>query len=93
MLQVNEYFDGKAKSIALQTAEGPATVGAMAVGEYEFGTSKKEFMTVTIGKLSVKLPGADDYRDFGPGETFTVEANQKFQVRVAEESSYICFYK
>ncbi len=93
MLQVNEYFDGKVKSIAIQTAEGPATVGAMAIGEYEFGTSQKELMTVTSGKLTVKLPGADDWREYKANETFVVEANQKFQVRVGEESSYICFYK
>ena len=93
MLQVNEYFDGKVKSIAIQTAEGPATVGAMAAGEYEFGTSRKELMTVTSGKLTVKLPGADDWREYKANETFVVEANQKFQVRVGEESSYICFYK
>ena len=93
MLQVNEYFDGKVKSIAIQTAEGPATVGAMAAGEYEFGTSQKELMTVTSGKLTVKLPGADDWREYKANETFAVEANQKFQVRVGEESSYICFYK
>ncbi len=93
MLQVNEYFDGKVKSIAIQTAEGPATVGAMAAGEYEFGTSQKELMTVTSGKLTVKLPEADDWREYKANETFVVEANQKFQVRVGEESSYICFYK
>ncbi len=93
MLQVNEYFDGKVKSIAIQTAEGPATVGAMAAGEYEFGTSQKELMTVTSGKLTVKLPGTDDWTEYKANETFAVEANQKFQVRVGEESSYICFYK
>jgi purine/pyrimidine-nucleoside phosphorylase len=33
MLKVNEYFDGKVKSINLQTATLPATVGVMAQGE------------------------------------------------------------
>ena len=93
MLKINEYFDGNVKSIAFQGTGGPATVGAMAVGEYEFGTSKKEIMTVTSGKLTVKLPGSAEWKEFGLNETFTVEPNQKFQVKVAEESSYICFYK
>jgi uncharacterized protein YaiE (UPF0345 family) len=93
MPKVNEYFGGDVISISFETSEGPATVGAMAAGEYEFGTSKKEFMTVTSGKLTVKLPGSDEWKDYKPSETFIVEANQKFQVRVAEESSYICFYK
>lgn len=39
LFKVNEYFDGKVASIAFAPAEGPATVGVMAVGEYEFGTS------------------------------------------------------
>ena len=93
MLKVNEYFNGNVKSIAFQSAEGPATVGAMAAGEYEFGTSQKEIMTVTSGRLKIKLPGADEWREFQRNETFTVEANQKFQVKVEEESSYICYYK
>lgn len=29
MLKVNEYFDGKAKSIAFQTSTLPATVGVI----------------------------------------------------------------
>ncbi|MBP1733586.1 MAG: hypothetical protein H6Q55_4015 [Deltaproteobacteria bacterium] len=33
MFKVNEYFDGKVKSIAFSPAEGPATVGVMAKGE------------------------------------------------------------
>jgi uncharacterized protein YaiE (UPF0345 family) len=35
MFKVNEYFDGTVKSIAFGTAEGPATIGVMAPGEYE----------------------------------------------------------
>ena len=57
MFKTNEYYDGKVVSIAFTTAEGPATVGVMAAGDYEFGTSKLEIMTVVSGKLIVKLPG------------------------------------
>jgi len=32
MLKVNEYFDGKVKSIAFETATLPATVGVMVPG-------------------------------------------------------------
>lgn len=93
MFKTNEYFDGKVKSIAFTTADGPATVGVMAQGEYEFGTSSKEFMTVVSGKLTVKLPGETDWKDFVKGETFIVEANQKFQLQVEEETAYLCLYK
>jgi uncharacterized protein YaiE (UPF0345 family) len=42
MFKVNDYFDGKVKSLAFESEEGPATIGVMAAGEYEFGTSTKE---------------------------------------------------
>jgi purine/pyrimidine-nucleoside phosphorylase len=93
VFKVNEYFEGNVKSIAFSTTEGPATVGVMAKGEYEFGTSTKEIMTVTTGRLMVKLPGASDWKEYKPFGTFEVEANKKFQVRSDEESSYVCLYK
>jgi purine/pyrimidine-nucleoside phosphorylase len=93
MFKTNEYFGGKVKSIAFTTKEGPATIGVMAVGEYEFGTSTVEYMTVTSGKLTVKLPGSSEWKDFGKGETFIVEKDKKFQLILKEETSYLCLYK
>ena len=58
MFHINQYFDGKVASIAFQTATLPASVGVMAIGEFEFGTTQKETMTVISGALSVMLPGA-----------------------------------
>ncbi len=93
MFKTNEYFDGKVKSIAFSTTDGPATIGVMAVGDYEFGTSTVELMTVTSGKLTVLLPDSDEWKDYGPNETFTVQANQKFKVKVTRETSYLCLYR
>ena len=93
MFTVNEYFGGKVKSIAFKTETLPATAGVMAQGEYEFGTSSKEYMTVTSGSLTVKLPGSSEWKTFKSGQTFPVEANQKFQVRADVESSYLCLYE
>ena len=56
-MDVNEYFDGKVKSIAFQTATLPATVGVMNIGEYEFSTSKKEVMTVVSGQSGRETAG------------------------------------
>jgi uncharacterized protein YaiE (UPF0345 family) len=93
MFKVNEYFGGQVKSISFQTAEGPATIGVMAAGEYEFGTSTVEIMTVITGKLTVRLPESDEWKDYGPGASFTVGANEKFQLKVAGDSSYLCLYR
>lgn len=92
MLDVNEYFDGKVKSISFQTADLPATVGVMAVGEYEFGTSQKETMSVVSGALTVMLPGSSDWQTFNAGDSFVVEANLSFQLKVATETAYLCTY-
>jgi len=92
MFKVNEYFEGKVKSIVFKTNEAPATVGVMAPGHYEFGTSQKEIMTVISGLLTVKLPGESEWKDFGKNESFTVAANEKFQLRVKEDTAYLCLY-
>jgi purine/pyrimidine-nucleoside phosphorylase len=93
MFKVNEYFDGHVKSLAFRTAEGPATVGVMAPGEYEFGTSTVEIMTVVSGTLTVKLPGSEAWNDYKAGTRFTVEAGKKFQLKVAADAAYLCLYK
>ncbi len=93
MFKTNEYFEGKVKSIAFETAECPATIGVMAAGEYEFGTATIEYMTVTSGKLSALLPGETEWKDYGQGETFIVQADQKFQVKAEGDTSYLCLYK
>ncbi len=93
MFKSNEYFDGKVKSIAFTTSECPATVGVMAPGEYEFGTSSIEYMTVVSGALTVKLPGSTEWKTFAKGETFIVEKDTKFQLIVKEDTAYLCLYK
>ena len=92
MPNVNQYFDNKVTSIAFQTSTKPATVGVMEIGESEFGTSEFETMTVVSGALTVKLPGSDDFETYEAGQSFTIEANQKFQVKVEVETAYLCTY-
>ncbi len=92
MFKVNEYFDGKVKSIAFQGEQLPATVGVMAPGDYEFGTSQREVMTIVSGALTVKLPGASDWQTFGAGSHFEVAANAKFQLQVKQDTAYLCTY-
>jgi uncharacterized protein YaiE (UPF0345 family) len=93
MLKVNEYFGGSVKSIALENEEGVATVGVMEPGEYEFGTSTVEIMTITGGTLEVLLPGATLWTVYPKGGVFEVEKNVKFKVKANETVSYHCLYK
>lgn len=93
MFETNEYFDGKVKSIAFNRGDEAATIGVMAAGEYEFGTSQQEIMQVVSGRLTVRLPDESEWKSYGPGEQFVVEANQKFGVKVEADTSYLCIYR
>lgn len=93
MFKVNEYFDGAVKSIGFKTETLPATIGVMAKGEYEFGTNQREYMTVTSGRLHVLLPETEQWIPFLAGETFIVEANQRFKVIAEVETAYLCLYE
>ncbi|MFT6153388.1 MAG: hypothetical protein ACJA0E_000863 [Bermanella sp.] len=93
MFDVNEYFDGKVKSIAFQTETLPATLGVMAPGDYEFGTNQYETMNVVSGALTVKLPGSTEWATFKQGESFNVDANVSFNVKVEVATAYFCTYE
>jgi uncharacterized protein YaiE (UPF0345 family) len=93
MFKVNEYFDGKVKSISFTEAEGEASVGVLAKGDYEFGTGKSEIMHIVSGRTSVLLPGETAWREVKAGEKFIVPANSKFGIKVLEESAYLCQYR
>ncbi|MDF1549817.1 MAG: pyrimidine/purine nucleoside phosphorylase [Bacteroidales bacterium] len=93
MFNVNEYFDGKVKSFAFENNSGAQTVGVMAPGDFEFGTSTIEIMTVVSGKLTVQLPGNESWKTYLPGDSFEVAKDVKFKVKIEEPSSYLCLYK
>ena len=93
MFNVNEYFDGKVKSLGFENKDGAVTIGVMAAGEYEFGTSTVEYMTVTSGRMTVMLPRETVWKTYNEYETFVVEKDTKFQVRVDESTAYKCVYK
>lgn len=86
-------FDEKVKSLAFENNEGNVTAGIMAPGEFEFGTSTLDYMTVVSSKLTVLLPGEDEWKTYGPYETFIVKKDKRFRVKVEEETAYKCVYK
>ena len=92
MLNVNEYFEGKVKSIAYQAENLPASVGVMSAGEYVFSTADKEKMTVITGALEITFKDATESQIFNAGKSFDVEANSSFDVVVKQETAYLCTY-
>ena len=90
MLKVNEYFDGNIKSIAFKTDPLPATVGVMVPGDYVFNTTDKEKMMVVSGALTIKLAGENKFTTYKTGESFKVNADSAFDVKVETETAYLC---
>jgi uncharacterized protein YaiE (UPF0345 family) len=90
MLKVNEYFDGKVKSIGFKSTTLPSTVGVMLAGEYEFSTGSKETMVVISGELAVQYPSEGTWHNFTDGQTFEVEGNSSFKVRAKVDTAYLC---
>jgi uncharacterized protein YaiE (UPF0345 family) len=93
MLKVNEYFDERVKSISFENNSGRFTIGVMEPGEYEFKTGTTEIMTVVSGKLSVILPNENEWQKFNAGESFTVQAEKSFKVKIIVQSAYLCKYE
>ena len=92
MLKVNEYFEGRVKSIGFEDSEGSATSGVMEAGDYTFSTSSRELMIVVTGSLTIKRPEDAEWQTFVAGESFSVLANVSFDVKVAQPTAYICRY-
>ncbi|MCL5127443.1 MULTISPECIES: pyrimidine/purine nucleoside phosphorylase [unclassified Algibacter] len=92
MISANEYFDGNVKSLAYSSATGKSTIGVMEVGTYEFGTSTHETMSVIEGEMEVKLPNAPEWKIYKAGASYSIDANEKFQVKVSVQTSYLCQY-
>lgn len=93
MISVNEYFDGAVKSLGYTSVQGKSTIGVIEKGEYEFGTSQHETMIVIEGVMDALLPEKTEWVSFLAGQSFDVEANKSFKVKVSEQVSYLCKYK
>ena len=79
MLQSNEYFSGKVKSIGFSSSStGRASVGVMVEGEYTFSTAEPEEMTIISGALNVLLPDATDWQVYEAGSVFNVPVTASF---------------
>ena len=94
MIKVNEYFEGKVKSLAVDNSVGKQTVGVMVAGEYEFGTGSAEEMTLVSGKWELQIPGIEGgFKVYAVGVTANIPANSKFQLKILETSADLCRYE
>ena len=87
----NRYFEDRVQSLGFTDADGDATSGVIEPGEYSFGTSRREQMTVVAGVLWYHVPGKS-WMSAGPGEGFEVPAGVTFEVKAERPVAYLCRY-
>lgn len=92
--KANVYFDGKVSSRTVLLGNGEAkTLGFMQPGEFVFDTNQKECMELLAGEWDILLPSETQWKTFHAGESFNVDANVSFKVKVTKFADYCCSYK
>jgi len=91
MINVNEYYEGKIKSLGNTVNGERFTVGVMEEGEYKFGTETVEIMEIIFGEMDATLPGGEK-KTYKKGDSFRVEKGVEFIVEIKEPVSYLCLY-
>jgi uncharacterized protein YaiE (UPF0345 family) len=92
MINVNEYFDGKVKSLGFKNRSGNFSTGVLLQGTYEFNTSTKEWMTLISGSWKIELP-KEDARNFDANESCAIPSGISFKVHALEDCAYLCRYE
>lgn len=92
MINVNEYYEGKIKSLGNSLKNERFTVGVMEEGEYKFGTDTIEIMEVIFGEMDAVLPDGIK-KTYKKGDSFRIEKGVEFSVFIKEPVSYLCLYK
>ena len=92
MIKVNEYFDGKIKSLGFERHGTPYTAGVILPGEYAIDTEQEEHITVTVGECEIRPPDSD-WKTAQLGDTIVIPANATFDMKLSEPVSYICMYR
>ncbi len=92
MITVNEYLEGKVKSLGFELEGTRYTAGVLLPGEYSFDTEEEEHITVTVGEFEICPPGAN-WKTVKIGDTIVIPANSAFDLKVKKPASYICMYK
>lgn len=91
--EANVYFDGNVTSRTIVFADGSyKSLGIMMPGEYTFGTEKPELMEILAGELSYRLSGTEEWVVINGGESFNVEGNSSFDIKILSLVDYCCSY-
>lgn len=89
----NIYFEGNVTSRIVEFPGGEIkTLGIMMPGDYTFGTEAAELMEILSGNVDILLKGESEWKTISGGESFEVEANSSFDIKVKNITDYCCSY-
>lgn len=91
MIKVNEYLEGKVKSLGFELDGVAYTAGVLLPGDYSFSTEKEEHITVTVGACEIRFP-EKDWMLLDAGKTAVVPPMIQFSFKVNKPASYVCMY-
>lgn len=91
--QANVFFDGKCVSHTVHLSDGSRkSVGVILPARLTFNTRAPEIMETVAGRCKVRIAGAQQWQEFGPGDSFSVPADSSFEIEVAEPYHYVCHF-
>jgi uncharacterized protein YaiE (UPF0345 family) len=91
--QASVYFDGKCVSHGITFPDGTKkSVGVVLPAALTFNTGAPEVMECVAGSCEYRLDGTDAWLRSAPGESFSIPANSKFDIRVTDAYHYICHF-
>jgi len=92
MIKVNEYFEGKIKSLGFEYEGISYSTGVFLPGDYSVPTEKEEHVTVTVGAFDMRLPD-EDWKTVKAGDTVVIPTNITFDLKTTKPVSYVCILK
>jgi len=92
MIKVNEYFEGKIKSLGFELHGTQYTAGVILPGDYSIDTENEEHITLTMGEFEIRPPGSE-WKTAQIGDTIVIPSSSKFSLKVTDPVSYICMYR
>ena len=85
MIKVNEYFEGKIKSLGFERHGTQYTAGVLLPGTYSIDTEKEEHITLTMGEFEIR-PRDSDWKTTKIGEFCSVDGNHSYSRFIIKKS-------
>lgn len=91
--KANVYFDGRCVSHTVVFPDGTRkSVGVILPASLTFNTGAPEVMEIISGRCRVRLKGESGWREYGPGESFSVPGNSAFDIETDGTLDYVCHF-